>query len=85
MTEMELKLILLRYNMLSKKKTEAVHKCMHAGEDTSYGNEWEEYIDRMMKMERDLRKDGYEFVCTGIKTVDEGSYSVYKLAPIDNR
>ena len=79
---MELKLILLRYNMLSKKKAEAVHKCMHAGEDTSYGNEWEEYINRMMKMERDLRKDGYEFVYTGFKTADEVSYSVYRIVPI---
>ena len=84
MSELELKLMLLRYNMLSKKKAEAVHRCRNAGEYTSYGDEWEVYISRMMKMERDLRKDGYEFAFTSIKTAGEVWYSVYKLVPIDN-
>ena len=82
MTELEMKLMLARYNKLSKEKAKAVHKCMHVGDYTSYGDEWEVYIDRMMKMERDLRKDGYEFVYTGFKTTDEVSYSVYRIVPI---
>ena len=86
MTEAELKLALLRYNMLSKEKATAVHMyvCAHADKSSYYDDKWEECIDEMIKMEDDLRKYGYKFVCTGIKAAGNISYSAYKIAPIDN-
>ena len=83
MPETEMKLALLRYNMLSKEKATAVHMyvCAHAGKSSYYDDKWEECIDEMMKIEDDLRKDGYEFVSTGIKTTDKTQYRVYKIVP----
>lgn len=84
MTEAELKLSLLRYNMLSKEKATAVHMfvCSHADKSSYYDDKWEEYTDEMVKMEDDLRKYGYKFVYNGIKEADGISYSVYKIVPI---
>ena len=84
MTEAELKLSLLRYNMLSKEKATAVHMfvCSHADKSSYYDDKWEECIDEMIKMEDDLRKYGYKFVYNGIKEADEISYSAYKIVPI---
>ena len=82
MTELEMKPLLLRYNLLSKERAKIVHKCVRARVYASYKDEWEEYVDEMTKMEDDLRKDGYEFVCTGTKAVDEVSYRVYEIVPI---
>ena len=86
MTEAELKLVLLRYNMLSKEEATAVHMyvCAHASESSYYDDKWEECVDERMKMEDDLRKHGYKFVCTGIKAAGGISYSAYRIAPIDN-
>lgn len=86
MTEAELKLALLRYNMLSKEKATAVHMyvCAHADRSSYYDDKWEECIDEMIKMEDDLRKYGYKFVYNGIKEADKISYSAYKIVPIDN-
>lgn len=83
MTEIELKLMLLRYNMLSKEKAVAIHMYEHAGKSSYYDDKWEECIDEMMRMGDDLRKYGYKFICTGIKAVGETSYSAYKIVPID--
>ena len=80
MTETVLKLMLLRYNMLSKEKAAATSKCMHTGED----DEWEECIDEMTKMEDDLRKYGCEFVRTSSKAAGESRYNVYTLVPTNN-
>ena len=84
MTETVLKLMLLRYNMLSKEKAAATSKCMHTGED----DEWEECVDEMTKMEDDLRKDEYRFVCTDYefvrtssKAAGETRYNIYTLVP----
>ena len=76
MTEMELNLLLLRFNMLSKERAEASYKWRPAGIRDS---KWSECEDEMIKMEDNLRKDGYEFVCTGIKAAGEVKYAVYKL------
>ena len=86
MTEAELKLMLLRYNMLSKEKATAVHMyvCAHADKSSYYDDKWEECIDEMIKMEDDLRKYGYKFVYNGIKEADSISYSAYKIVPIDH-
>ena len=84
MTEAELKLSLLRYNMLSKEKATAVHMyvCAHADKSSYYDDKWEECIDEMIKMEDDLRKYGYKFVSTGIKTADRISYNAYKIVHV---
>ena len=80
MTETVLKLMLLRYNMLSKEKAAATSKCMHTGED----DEWAECIDEMTKMEDDLRKYGCEFVRTSSKAAGESRYSVYTIVLTKN-
>ena len=72
---MILKLMLLRYNMLSKEKAAATSKCMHTGED----DDWEECVDEMTKMEDDLRKYGCEFVRTSSKAAGETRYNVYTI------
>ena len=84
MTELEMKLTLLRYNMLAKKRATAAHMCKHtdADECIHYGDEWSECTIEMRKMKDDLRKDGYKFVCTSIKAVGEAYYSIYKIAAI---
>ena len=85
-TEAELKLVLLRYNMLSKEKATAVHMYVYAHADKSsyYDDKREECIDEMIKMEDDLRKYGYKFVYNGTKAAGRISYSAYKIVPIDN-
>lgn len=83
MSEIELKLLLLRYNMLSKEEATAVHMYVCTSE-SSYDDKWEECVDEMMKMEDDLRKHGYKFVCTGIKSAGGISYSAYKIVPISS-
>ena len=85
MTELELKLMLLRYNMLSKKEAEAAYKCMHAGEVVGYEDEWAACLDKLAAVRRELRNYGYEFVYAGCKTADDIKYRVYKIAPITNR
>ncbi len=85
MTELELKLMLLRYNMLSKKEAEAAYKCMHAGDLIGYEDEWAAYLDKLAAVRRELRSYGYEFVYTGFKTADNIKYRVYKIVPINNR
>ena len=80
MTEIVLKLMLLRYNMLSKEKAAATSKCMHTGED----DEWTECVDEMMKMGDDLRKYGCEFVRTSSKAAGETRYGVYKIVLTNN-
>lgn len=86
MTEAELKLSLLRYNMLSKEKAKAVHMyvCAHVDKSSYYDDKWEECIDEMIKMEDDLRKYGYKFVYNGIKEAGGISYSAYKIVPVDH-
>ena len=83
MSETELKLMLLRYNMLSKEEATAVHMYVCTSK-SSYDDKWEECVDEMMKMEDDLRKYGYRFVCTGTKSAGGTSYSAYKIAPAGN-
>ena len=81
---MELKLTLLRYNMLAKKRTIAAYMCEHTDGDECihYGDEWSECTIEMRKMKDDLRKDGYKFVCTDIKAVGEAYYSIFKIVAI---
>ena len=84
MTEMELKLTLLRYNVLSREESAAASKYMRAGETADYEDKWFKCINEMAKMEDDLREYGYKFVYNGIKAAGSISYSVYKIVPIDH-
>ena len=84
MTEIELKLMLLRYNILSKEESAAASEYMRAGETASYEDKWFKCINEMTKVEDDLRKHGYELVYAGSKTADKVRYSVYKIALTDN-
>ena len=82
MTELELKLMLLRYNMLSKKEAEAAYKCVNADDFIGYEDEWAAYLDKLSAVRRELRSYGYEFVYTGCKTADNIKYRVYKIVPM---
>ena len=84
MTEIELKLTLLRYNVLSKEESTAASEYMRAGETADYEDKWFKCINEMAKMEDDLRKCGYKFTCVGSKTEDGVCFNVYRIVPIDN-
>ena len=84
MTEIELKLTLLRYNILSKEESTAASEYMRAGETASYEDKLFKCINEMTKMEDDLRKYGYKFTCIGSKTEDGVCFNVYRIVPIDN-
>ena len=75
MTETELRLTLLLYNMLSRERAKTAEMCSYT---CDYGK-WTDCIDEMKKMEDDLRKHGYEFVYAGFKIADEIRYSVYTI------
>ena len=85
MSEIELKLLLLRYNMLSKKDDTFAYMCIHANAIAGHEYEWAECIDEMTEINNELRNHGYELVYDDYKTEGEINYSVYKLAPVDNR
>ena len=84
MTEIELKLALLRYNVLSKEESTAASEYMRAGETADYEDKWFKCINEMAKMEDDLRKDGYKFTYIGSKTEDGVCFNVYRIVPTDN-
>ena len=85
MTEAELKLLLLRYNMLSKKDDIFADMCIHANTIAGHEHEWAECIEEMTEIKNELHEHGYEPVYADYKTEGKVSYSVYKLAPISNR
>ena len=84
MTEIELKLMLLRYNILSREESAAASEYMRAGETAGYEDEWFRCLNEMTKVEDDLRKYGYKFTCVGSKTEDRVCFNVYKIVPMDN-
>lgn len=83
-TEIELKLLLLRYNVLSKEESTAASEYMHAGETADYEDRWFKCLNEMTKVEDDLRKYGYKFSCVGSKTEDRVCFNVYKIVPMGN-
>ncbi len=85
MSELELKLLLLRYNMLSKKDDTFAYMCIYSNEIAGHEYEWAECIDKMTEIKNELRKNGYELVYADSKTEGKVWYSVYKLVPIGNR
>ena len=82
MIEAELKLFLLRYNMLSKKESAAAYMCLQAGENMYYNTEWSRCVDEMIEISSYLRKHGYELAYADVKTAGEIEYDVYKIVHI---
>ena len=80
MTEIELKLTLLLYNMLSKERAKTAEICSH----TCDYSKWADCIGEMKEMEDDLRRHGYEFVYAGFNIADEIQYSVYMIVLTNN-
>ena len=85
MAEAELKLMLLRYNMLSKERAKASYKCMYADNHASCRDECSEYINEMVRMRDDLREDGYEFAFADYKTAGKIYYKVYEIIPVSSQ
>ena len=79
MTEAELKLMLLRFNMLSKERAEAVYKWRLSGKSAHCRDEWLKYADEMTEMMKDLSKYSRAFAYAGSKTEGEVEYAVYKI------
>ena len=85
MTETELKLVLLRYNMLSKERADAAYMWRHAGESVCDEARWSKCVDEMSKMRDELRECGYEFGNAGCKVVGKVQYNVYTIVPVSNQ
>lgn len=79
MTEMELKLILLRYNILSRERAIAACMWSRAGKSAYERDRWLKCVDEMVEISNDLRSRGYEFAYTGSKTTGEVQYDVYNI------
>lgn len=84
MTEIELKLLLLRYNNLSKERAKAAYMWRCTGESLCYEAKWSKCVDEMSKIKADLRECGYEFASIGYKVVDKVQHEEYKVVPISN-
>ena len=84
MTEIEMKLLLTRYNKLSEERAEAAYMWGHAGESVCYESKWSKCMDEMSKMRDELRECGYEFDNAGCKVVGKVQYNVYTIVPVSN-
>ena len=84
MTEEEMKLALLQYNMLSKERAAAAYMWGHAGESVCYQSKWSKCMDEMSEMMNDLRKDGYKFIFTHFERAGKFQYQVYDIIPVNS-
>ena len=82
MTDIELNLLLLRFNMLSKERAEAAYMWSLTGKSAYEKAKWLECVDKMAEVSRELRSYGYELVCTGIKATSKTQYRVYKIVHV---
>ena len=85
MTGIEMKLLLTRYNKLSKERSEAAYMWGHAGESVCDEARWSKCVDEMSKMRDELRECGYEFASTGYKKVGKVQHEEYKIVPVSSR
>ena len=83
MTEMELKLFLLRYSRLSKRESTAAYMCLQAGETMYCNAEWSRCVDEMIEISSYLREHEYDLAYADVKTAGEIKYDVYKIVPIE--
>ena len=84
MTEIEMRLLLARYNILSRERAEAAYMWGCSGKSAYYESKWSKCVDEMSKMRDDLRKSEYRFTYAGFKVVDKLQYSVYKIVPANS-
>ena len=84
MTEIEMKLLLTRYNKLSEERSEAAYMWGHAGESVCGEARWSKCVDEMSKMRDELWSHGYTFDSTGYKKVGKAQYEVYKIVPVNS-
>ena len=84
MTEIEMKLLLTRYNKLSEKRAEAAYMWGPAGESAYWESRWSMCVDEMSKMRDELRECGYEFASIGYKKVGKVQHEEYKIVPTSN-
>ena len=84
MTEIEMKLLLTRYNKLSKERSEAAQMWGHAGESVCDEARWSNCVDEMSKMRDELWSRGYKFDSTGYKKVGKAQYEIYKIVPVNS-
>lgn len=82
MTDIELNLLLLRFNMLSKERAEAAYMWSLTGKSAYEKAKWLECVDKMAEVSRELRSYGYELVCTDIKATSKTQYRVYKIVHV---
>ena len=79
MIEIEMKLMLARYNMLSKERAKAAYVWSRTGKSAHCRDEWLKYADEMTEMMKDLSKYSRAFAYAGSKTEGEIEYAVYKI------
>ena len=84
MTEVEMRLLLARYNILSRERAKAAYMWGQSGKSVYYETRWSKCVDEMTKMRDDLRKAGYRFSYASFKIVEKFQYNVYKIVPIDS-
>ena len=84
MTEIEMKLLLTRYNKLSEKRAEAAYMWGPTGESAYWESRWSMCVDEMSKMRDELWSRGYKFAPTGYKKVGKAQYEVYKIVPVNS-
>ena len=82
MTDTEPKLLLLRYNVLSKERAEAAYMWSLTGKSEYEKTRWSEYVGEMVEISNELRNYGYELVCTGTKATSKTQYRVYKIVHV---
>lgn len=82
MSEIELKLLLLRYNTLSKERVEAACMWSLTGRSEYEKARWLECVGEMEKISNELHSYGYGLVCTGTKTTSKTQYRVYKIVHV---
>ena len=84
MTEIEMRLMLLRYNKLSEERAEAAYMWGPASESAYWESRWSMCVDEMSKMRDELWSHGYKFAPTGYKKVGKAQYEVYKIIPVNS-
>ena len=84
MTEIEMKLLLTRYNKLSEERSEAAYMWRRAGESVCYQSKWSKCMDEMSEMMSDLRKDGHKFIFTHFERAGKFQYQVYDIIPVNS-
>ena len=82
MTDTEPKLLLLRYNVLSKERAEAAYMWSLTSKSEYETARWSEYVGEMVEISNELRNYGYELVCTGTKATGKTQYRVYKIVHV---